>query len=646
MEIKKYMIFTLIGGTGTYLATALANISDDLGPVTTVLICAGVGLALGAFLTFGRVAAFLGKRLKSLRLSLKDLRDKVLPQLGGLGQRLAAGLLGALLGASIIVVPWGVIKVGGLVGAGLSAPACSRPLVLRLITAPENVRVLRESVARFARTRLVDGCAPYAITVGIAPSIGELQYAFGNNWYRNDVNQERKKPFRRLFGPRPDAWIATSTGEARLAGVQLVTQESAVLRIGPSVASDRLVIGMLGGSAETVKSRLGRTPAKGYPLAKLWRMISTDLKMSVNYPQPELSTAGLVAISDLLGHKGVVDPEQRGVVAESVSSLLCDFMLMNTPKSRGAAESLALVIPHHSLTDYNEGRYDDDRCMGGRPTGEDRLGELISPDLSTLDYPFVTVDWPGETSAERTTGLNLLRDWLVENPLFDTHVPGQSEFEQAVRDSGVLAEARYQFSLLIPRIDAEIVLDVSGSMATKPRSLLIKLREALPGVTQVITPRDDLRLSAFNRPTENSATQVWRLRTTPANRSEFDDLINRVGNVIAGGFDAPISDAIKGVDRRNPRSGRALIVVTDGGPFDKEQDRMKSVGQTLRQAEKVTDLYVLALGYDGCRRSSPVGGKYRTCLTGGAESSEISEALRRLIAEIRTVNRDRQDGRR
>lgn len=649
-KLREIAVTALIGGGVTALFTVLVEGMRALGTGLTLLTSAVVGLAVAVLLTLGHFSRFLRRLLEPVKRIVTRRRAPAAAGTGGPDRppsrrrqrleravlRLSAGYVGVLLGAAVVMVPWGAVKSGVWLSHRIRPPDCERPLELRVVTAPENVLALRENVALFIRSRLVDGCAPYAISVGVAPSIGELAYALGDNWYRDDVRQEGGEPFRRLYGPRADAWIATSTGEADLVSDEMKAG-GATLRIGPTVASDRLVIGMISGRAEDIRERLPQERPGSHSLRDLWTAIRSDSGMSVSYPQPELSTAGLVAVSDLLllddaaddAADDVVDREQRGIVAESVSSLLCQFKTATQGAGgENLARSLAVVVPFHSLTDYNNGRFNDPRCPEGASSGRNKLREFPSPGLSRLDYPFVTIDWPNERSEERAAGLGLLRGWLTAHPLFGDGAGGKPETGEAVRGLKDLRDAQSEFFDLLPRVDAEIALDVSGSMAAPPRSLLVRLREAFPDVKPVITPRDDLTLSSFSR--VGGKTRVRELQPS-VSREEFDELTKSVIGASGRGSDAPVSDMIMNLNGRAGSPGRALVVMTDGGVFDNER-RGESIGRTLARAPHVTDLYVLALGDNGCDRSPPRRGKYRACVETGPD---MQQALRHLISSMR-----------
>ncbi|MGV9775604.1 hypothetical protein [Streptosporangium sp. NPDC003464] len=641
-RLREIAAHSLIGGGVTALFTVLVEGARALGTGLTLLGCAVVGLAGAVFLALGDSAGSLRrlpapvKRLVPRRRAARSPRPGRRDRPPGRGRqwlersvlKLSAGYVGVLVGAALVMVPWGVVRGGTWLSDRIWPPDCARPLELRVITAPENVLALRESAALFVRGRLVDGCAPYAISVGVAPSIGELAYAFGDNWYRDDVRQEGDEPFRRLYGPRADAWVATSTGEAGLVSGD-AKADGATLHIGPSVASDRLVIGMISGRAEALRERLPAQRPGDHSLQSLWEAIRSGFGMSVSYPQPELSTAGLVAVADLRSFDDVVDRERPGIVAESVSSLLCQFKSAgHGPGGEDLAQRTALLVPLHSLTDYNSGRLNGTGCPESASSGRDKLREFSSPGLSRLDYPFVTIDWPDERSDERAAALALLRDWLVAHPLFGEGAAGGPASGPAVRDPGQLRQAQNRFFDLLPRLDAEIALDVSGSMAAPPRSLLVRLRETFPDVKPVITPRDDLTLSAFSR--VGGRTRIRELRSS-VSRAEFDQLTKSVIGTVGRGSDAPVSDMIMDLDRRAGSPGRALVVVTDGGVFDNERPG-ESIGRTLARAPHVTALHVLALGDNGCDRSPPRRGKYHDCVEAG---SDMRQALRHLISSMR-----------
>ncbi|WP_157594269.1 vWA domain-containing protein [Streptosporangium amethystogenes] len=642
VKLREIAATALISGGVTALFAALTDSVRALGPGLVLLVCALIGLALAALLTMGGFARRLRRWLEPVGAAVVRRRTGGRSVPGGgerpprrrhrrlerFAARLSTGYLGVLLGAAVVTVPWGVVQGGTWLSHRIWPPDCDRPLELRVVTAPENMTVLRESIARFTREKLVNGCAPYAISVGVAPSIDELTYAFGDNWYRDDARQEGDEPFRRLYGPRADAWVATSTGEAELVAND-VGPGGAALDIGPSVASDRLVIGMISGRAEKVRKELPPGPPNSHSLRVLWEVIRSKFAMPVNYPQPELSTAGLVVVFDLLPLSSAVGWEQRDLVAESVSSLLCRVRIASRENDdEELDQSPALVVPLHSLREYNDGRFNDPHCPEGAPSGKTKLQAFLSPGLSRLDYPFVTIGWPNERNAERDAALRLLRGWLVAHPLFNAG-PGQ---ETAMRDPRELRIARGRFLALLPRVDAEIALDVSGSMAEPPRSLLTQLRETFPGIKPLITPRDDFTLSSFS--TVRGESLVRRLHPA-VGRAQFDSLTRMVAGTKAEGSDAPISDMIMNLNGRSGAPGRALVVVTDGGVFNDEPTGA-SIGATLARAPNVSALYVLALGDNGCDRSPPREGKYRECVEAGPD---MQQALRHVISSLRGKDR-------
>lgn len=656
VKLREVAITALITGGVAALFTMLADGMRELGPGLTLLACAVVGLALAIFLTMGYFARLLRRVVEPLRRTVARRRtarvvvlagtdgplSRVRRRLNRFLLKLSVGYVGLLLGAAVVIVPWGVVQGGTWLGDKIWPPDCDRPLQLRVITAQENIRILRERADQFVRSRLTEGCAPYAITVEVAPSTDELAYAFSDHWYRNDARQEKDEPFRRLYGPRADAWIATSTGEARLVDYELAGWEPdpakagrASLHIGSSVASDRLVIGIVKGRAGLMTPGSRGGPG-GRPLAELWQDIHSDLGMSMSYPEPELSTAGLIAVAGLrsLGD-GVVDRKQGGIPAENVSSLLCQF---NAASEKGGdgdlSQKLALVIPSHSLDDYNNKSFDDAYCQPKDSNGSATLSPFFAPELSRLDYPFVTITWAKERSEERAAALTLFRDWLVAHPLFDDHaLAGLS-----VYDAERLRQDRDWFFKRLPPIRAEIAIDASGSMAEPQRSLLVRLREAFPGVNPLIIPRDDFGLSVFYTmrarvPSDRPRTQIDRLQVS-VGRQNFDQLTRSVIGMNGLGSDAPISEVIKKVNREAP-SPRTLIVITDGGPL-RRKDWVQKIDGELARATNVADLYVLVLGDNGCTLSPKRQGKYRDCVDTGPD---IRQKLRDLIGVIRAGGR-------
>ncbi|GAA3131583.1 hypothetical protein GCM10010466_22740 [Planomonospora alba] len=585
-----------------------------------------------------RAAGWLSPVTGAVRTALSALRRR-LPRRRGRGRAgplgralrtvrlwVAGGYRATALGMAAGLVVWGGHE-GVLWLSGAYGP-CDSPRELQVVTAPENVHALRGAAAEFTAGTAVHGCLPYRISVGAAPSIDEMIYGFENGWRRKDARQE-EEPFVRLLGIRPDAWLATSSGEAAY-----VTQRVNAARVafggGFSVARDPLVLAMLGERFDDMERALGPADEGGHRFRTLADTARSSLQMRLIHPQPGLSSAGLVAAAELARLSGSGDVARGTVFDESVSALLCRFRDPGTAER----ETAALLVPAHSVHDYNTRSLTAEGCPGGAPSGRDALKAFSSPDLSVLDYPFHTVSWAGQHRPEAQRVLTEFGRWIGRRGLFPATSPAWSAPRSPqVRDAAALHDVRRRIERELPRVDLHLVLDASGSMSRPPAALLLRTREAFSAVRNTLVPADRLSLSRFYA--SGDGVEV----TEPGPRAGRDDLDGLTQGIAArepGGRDAPISAMLAEIPRHVSRSGATVAVITDGGVFDDEPDG-RAVVRALARAERVRHLYVLVLG-DGRCGGGPAGGGRRAggkrvvCAEAG---QDLEKGLSQMVSTIR-----------
>lgn len=557
---------------------------------------------------------------------------------------LAAGYLAACFCAA------GVFA-GLLLTQAVGGP-CDPPQELRVITAQENVSALRERSEEYiAENRTWAGCAPFRISVGVAPSVDEMTEGFGNGWHRDDSLQENA-PYFRLLGLTPDAWIAASSAEVDyvregVAGEgKGVSGESAELVKGPSVAAEEMVFATFARVDE-----LEQAIAASDGNHELENMVAQirSLGMHIVYPQPGLSSAGLTAAAylvDLIETAG--DAPENVNFDTSVSALLC--------RMRGDADqqfrnNLVLVVPAHSVADYNRG--DDmaqDDCPKGASDGSYRLNAISSPELPTLDHPFVKIRWSGNGDSARGALLDDFAHWLADRGLFGGGKPGggPGPVESRRLDAQVLKEARPKIAGLFHEVKLRIMLDVSGSMPWSADAS--DLRDAFARIGQTLITDDRLSIGMFStRGNGELALKSVRLpdvATGEVRPGNLDALLQRITLDDGPRFDAAISQMLAGLDDLLP--GRTVAVVTDGGIFNDEADperAARSISEALNESENVRNLYILVLGGQcpaGVSASEPVPSpsapgtrKDKVMVCDPAAENDIGDALTRMISKIR-----------
>ncbi|WP_182884159.1 vWA domain-containing protein [Microbispora sp. H10885] len=604
---RETLLTTLAAAAANSIWTEYHAFLEHL-PVPTYVGVLATGVLGGFFLSGRGPAGVLARLTGWLGPPAARIRDWILAPLSQ-RTRTAKTLRTLRRALPVLVIAYlsvasGVVVVLGVWGASMlvrwaSSPSCADPRELFVITAPENVDELRDAVAAYAGDS--DDCPPYRISVGPAPSAADIATGFTLGWCRGDES------FPRLFGRRPDAWIATSTAEVEhVLRLQSTSSPSgqpcdrmaggtATLRPGPSVAGEQLVVAMLAERADDLE-RLPPERRGDRALADVMRTVRTDLGMRLVYPQPGLSSAGLLAAARLVGLERPEDTVRSMVSDDSVNALLCRFKRM----TRAEKNEHALLIPAHSVREYNAGEITDEGCRG---MGEDepRLTEERPPGLPLLDYPFVAVDWPDEgapasrdETAESRLALDRFAAWLThEHPLFGRPAP-------PAKQSGddVLDQAKKEISRRLHPVDLQFLLDVSGSMS---RSLL-PASEALPEIRQALVETDRLSLSTFWREKDEGPVRV----SDPTDKDEpsrLDRFVGRFRLERSRGRDAPLWTAIEELGRKFGPPARSVVVITDGGPFGTGRDPRpaeQDVVRALSRSPSIRNLYVLVLGHNGC----------------------------------------------
>ncbi|GLW07537.1 hypothetical protein Misp01_26670 [Microtetraspora sp. NBRC 13810] len=647
LAVRDAVITTVVAGIGGSLWPGVNTVVASL-PGGWLVPALAIGLALTLLLRQPRIAP-LWQKVAGPLTSAGDLVRDLLPT-GGRTERARSRLRRAL---PLVAIGYVAVVAGAVAGlllpwAGGRAVAwlgpCDPARELQVITAPENTHALRTAVARFLREREGGRCPEHRISVGPAPSMEEMIDGFQRDWRRGDVRGDNE-PFVRLLGPRPAAWIPSSTGEAEYVRNRVNTAEVTLTR-GLSVDRDRLVVGMLGTVADGVAVELGEPQPGGYPLGDLVEVARGTRELLLSYPQPGLSSAGLIALSEFAGLDMSADTAASIAFDDDVSAMLCRLKDPATPDR----EKIAMVVPSHSLHDYNSRSLVDEGCPGAVPYGGQALHEFASPDLSALDYPFVTVDWRAEPrpAADRRVLGDLMR-WLAANGLFHSPVPqGQAQ----VSDDAALHRARERLDNVLPEVTLTLMLDGSESMSVPPSVLALKTREALPFMRRTLIPDDRVALGAFS--VAGGGLRV----TEPGGQAGRDELhrLTLSFDRLPHGSDARVSDMLGRLSPAIDPPGASVAVLTDGGLFN-DETADDAIAKALGSAGRVHGLYILVLGDGSCGNRFPPGGpQARGPKAGGAEAGgpqaagaqaggkpivcaeagqDVESALTRMVATIR-----------
>jgi hypothetical protein len=371
-----------------------------------------------------------------------------------------------------------------------------------------------------------------------------------------------------------------------------------------------------------------------YAFSKVWNILTEQMGMTIARPFPETSMAALISTSDVfdgrkLAEDKYVQAEQElvenGLGADTVTSLLCAFDdLADESRRRQTDPKMVLLVPGHSVEDFNAGRVQG--CPG---TGEStHLIAVRHPELSTLDYQYVKVTWPGQRSAGREKLVDHFGGWLRSHPLFP-NVPVSSERDVEEKRLGELKTRL--LDELRPQLDLRLIVDTSGSA---DRPVRIQAAEALRANSRMLGPRDRVQVFGLHAQTRNGTAEV----TGIAARSDPEQLgtvAAKIENTPFDKWDAPASAGLAQLGAGDEAVPAPVVLLTDGRLFDNEGggQAATTIAGALEKASTVSGLYVVVFGQDRCAVTTLEGTrKPYQCVTAGTSAEE---AITRAIITVR-----------
>ncbi|MEO3891681.1 hypothetical protein ABGB01_40300 [Nonomuraea sp. B5E05] len=531
---------------------------------------------------------------------------------------------------ALCVLAGGALATGVWTGVQTVAAddQCPAPAELRLVTAPENVTELTARAQSYVREHQTeDGCPVVRMTVGVAPPPIHLRDAFDNRWEWQE--DRRDQPYARLYDLQPDVWVASSAAEPD----ELRADELRLLsarKPEDAVGRDQLVLAMTGQRREELGTYMDNPD--GYPFGEVWDTLTKRMGMTIARPFPETSVAALIGTHDVFHDRGL--PESRyleaeqelvenGLGADTVTSLLCEFDRL-ADRSGAGNPKIALLVPGHSVDDYNAGRVEG--CEG---TGDSApLVGVRHHDLSTLDYQFVKVSWPDQRSAEREKLVDHFGAWLRAHPLFP-NAPGPADGELDHKELGQLK--KLVLDELRPKLDLRLLVDTSGSA---DRPVRVQAAEAVRANNRLLGPRDGVRVFGLHARTRNGPAQVTSI-AGESTREELGAVAADIESTAFDHWDAPASAGLTRLGAGDEAVAAPVVLLTDGRLFDNEgeDDAAKVIAQALKRASTVSGLYVIVLGQDECAVTAlPGTGKPYRCVTAGEGADQ---ALTRAIITVR-----------
>lgn len=482
-----------------------------------------------------------------------------------------------------------------------SGRACSRPIDLRVIAAPESVTALRAAAQEFEQDR----CSAVTISVLPEPPLARMMTGFASGWV-----ESRGSSAEILYGPQPDIWISDSRIVAE--GVLNAVQSSnpgigkASLKVEQRIASSPIVLGLFSGYAGSAAEHgtFENGAASGTPLSRLVNELQSndilggprDLVRAV----PDTSESALLATPALYsaspGQQDTEIEQNQIRLRERVlgtrqafpdgAAVLCHF---RREQGSGAEppRRVAVLLPEQSVFAYDAGDALGDSCPAGPTRQNWKIYPYYASDLPVLDYTFVHVRWPGQDDAERYRTVEDFEQWLTRNAA--SKLPGfrgaGGAAGKSLISSITYASAsnpdpppasipvrlpRYRrcgdsltsimtcYSEARPQLVATILLDISGSMALPTASGSPRLdwaQKTGDGIAELAHPADSLKFLPF-------ASSVHSFR--PLGQLSQQSLISHLDDQVAINLDRPLATEIDHVIGTLAPGRQNVVILTDG----------------------------------------------------------------------------------
>lgn len=500
----------------------------------------------------------------------------------------------------------GVLLAGRSAGHVLFGAGCGAPIDLRVATAPENITALRDTVAEYSSGT----CRAARVTVAASGGLTAVTAGFQNGWYSTPGAGENGRG-----ALQPDILIPGTTAEAtQLAatdhhpGVKLTDEGSigtSPLAVGVSAnAVSDLQSALAGTDRPSLRDLLGKARANG--VQQIFRA------------SPDMSEDGMLATTDLYGSQALGTPTATEQLLASTSLPLGDTTsLLCALRRSDRQDRFAVIAPEQVLADYAHGRPLGTACPAGQAAGP-KLQVFRPSGTHVLDYPFVHVEWAGQTSPARSREVERFRHWLGTHRLLDqgfrdtkgrpgsgasdsTHVYlGELSPVPVDRFGGdAIDEARKALVASRGPLRVVLAIDVSGSMSggrsESGSRFTYAVQLARSAHSNAIRTIDTAELDVFSRAAGNPTFRQLVAPDATDSRGRFETALD---GLTPTGSDLSLDDAIiAAAGRFKGFSGTSVIVFTDGGSLT---DPAKAAGRIRASTKGAAPPIVVLTGTQRC----------------------------------------------
>jgi Bacterial extracellular solute-binding protein len=502
------------------------------------------------------------------------------------------------------------LSAGGTLGYLDLAPPCPLPVEIPVLASQDNLVAVQAAVTTFEQaepTGLHQSCYAVDLTVYAARSDGHAEADLESGWNSSALNAD---------GPRPDIWLPSSTEEVRAvnAGAGAAAPR---LTIAGSTGSSPLVVAvptsLISRDAIYDNQRYGN-------LGTVYSLLQGH-GISLSVPNPEQSVTGLLGITRL--YRDLTSPEERQIAASGnfppdSGTMLCDAA---QTAQQGHPQSSGYLVSYAAMTQYNNGQLTEGPC----PTLTSPVPPLIPlfpSDAGSLDFPFVSLDWGGNSATARLAQQyeTDFYEWLrspPEQPRLQSYglmppqpsvtLPPQPQVQDALR----------LFTSKAPPARILVAIDDSGPMEPYLEQIATATTEVLgTGTNTSVGAMDSFGIWAY--PGTGTSTYKTLVPLAGAANSQRDAVAPSMAALSAHAHSAEfdlIADAAPVLYSQPTKAEQpisSVILLTDGDSYANGQDpdgnTFVSVHDLLRPlgaTQPRIKVFVIAFGDPGCAESPP-----------------------------------------
>jgi hypothetical protein len=519
------------------------------------------------------------------------------------------------------------LSAGGTLGKTHLAPPCPLPTEISVLASQENLSAVQAAATVFEQNEpmlLHQSCYAADLTVYAARSDAEAETDLESGWGANALSAD---------GPRPGVWIPSSAEAVRIVNAAASPSSPRMENAGKT-GSSPLVIAV-------PTSLTNRYDSHGAALSGNWGGMYRILQghgIGLNVPNPRQSTTGALGITNLSGDH-LTPEEERQIAAAGEFPPDSGIMLCAAAQAaeQGHLPASAYLVSEVAFRLYTSGRLSEGACptLGDQPPS---FTMLYPSDASSLDFPFVTLDWGGNSTAARAAQSDEagFYHWLASpagQAVLDSY--GLRSLAQSMALPALPAQDQVQralqaFTGKAPPVRILIAIDDSGPMQPYLQQIASAVTEVLGAGTSTSPGASD-SFGIWAYPGAGTSTYQTLVPLGGGDDRQRDAVAASVSTLSAHAHSAEF-DLLTSAARvlygsaKTEQAISSVILLTDGDSYangqDPEGDTLISVQDLLHPlvaAQPPIRVSVIAFGDPGCAQAPP--GRPQDTLTALATSN-------------------------